>query len=401
AECSAQRRADDHLSLVAGISGRQRRALTERGVTTLEALGDLALPLQPKLEGTSEGALLRVHEQARIQLEGRREHLPKYELLRPDPGQPYEPERGLASLPPPSPGDLSFDIEGDPYAFDDGLDYLFGLLETDGTFHAIWSRDDSGEFSLDGERAAFEQLIDFVMDRLAADPSMHIYHYAPYEPTALKRLMGRYGTREAEVDDLLRRGVLVDLLRAVRQGLRASVESYSVKKIEPFYGFERSIDLRDAGSSIVAFEQWLELGEGERPAADHLEQIEKYNRDDVVSTWRLRDWLETLRDQLALETGQDFPRPGPRSEPPERLSEELALTQALVDRLADPSVIPADPAERTPEQAGQWLLAQLLGWHRREDKATWWEFFRLLDLTSDQLIDEPDPLGGLEPVGPI
>jgi len=70
AECSAQRRADDHLSLVAGISGRQRRALTERGVTTLEALGDLALPLQPKLQGTSEGALLRVHEQARIQLEG-------------------------------------------------------------------------------------------------------------------------------------------------------------------------------------------------------------------------------------------------------------------------------------------------------------------------------------------
>ena len=127
-----------------------------------------------------------------------------------------------------------------------------------------------------------------------ADPNLHIYHYAPYEPTALKRLMGRYGTREEEVDDLLRRGVLVDLLRAVRQSLRASVESYSIKKMEVFYGFTREIDLRDAGSSIVAFEQWLELGEGERPAADHLDQIEKYNRDDVVSTLRLRDWLETL-----------------------------------------------------------------------------------------------------------
>ncbi|MEA2612458.1 MAG: hypothetical protein QOI52_417, partial [Chloroflexota bacterium] len=168
-----------------------------------------------------------------------------------------------------------------------------------------------------------------------------------------------------------------------------------------FYGFVREIDLRDAGSSIVAFEQWLELGEGERPAADHLEQIEKYNRDDVVSTLRLRDWLETLRIQLGQETGQVVPRPGPRSEPPERLSEELALTQALVERLADPGVIPVDPAERTPEQAGQWLLAQLLGWHRREDKATWWEFFRQMDLTSEQLIDEPDPIGGLEPIGPI
>ena len=151
------------------------------------------------------------------------------------------------------------------------------------TFHAIWSRDEDGEFTLAGERAGFERLMDFFAERLREHPDLHIYHYAPYEPTALKRLMGRYGTREDEVDDLLRGGVLVDLLRAVRQSLRASVESYSIKKMEAFYGFTREIDLRDAGSSIVAFEQWLELGEGERPAADHLERIERYNRDDVVS----------------------------------------------------------------------------------------------------------------------
>ena len=38
-------------------------------------------------------------------------------------------------------GDLSFDIEGDPFALEDGLDYLFGVMDRDGTFHAIWSRD--------------------------------------------------------------------------------------------------------------------------------------------------------------------------------------------------------------------------------------------------------------------
>ena len=121
-------------------------------------------------------------------------------------------------------------------------------------------------------------------------------------PTSRPRSSGSWAATargRTEVDDLLRRGVLVDLLRAVRQSLRASVESYSIKKMEVFYGFTREIDLRDAGSSIVAFEQWLELGEGERPANDHLDQIEKYNRDDVVSTLRLRDWLETLRGQLA------------------------------------------------------------------------------------------------------
>ena len=402
AECAGRRRADDHLSLVAGISARQRRALLARGVPTLEALGDLPLPLDPPLEGTSAGALTRVREQARLQLEGRRTGSLRYELLIPPAGDELEPERGLASLPRPSPGDLFFDIEGDPYAFDDGLDYLFGVRERDGTFHALWSRDDAGAFSADGERRAFERLMDLFAEHLTRDPNLHIYHYAPYEPTALKRLMGRYGTREDQVDQLLRSGTLVDLLRIVRQSLRASVESYSIKKLEAFYGFERQIDLRDAGSSIVAFEQWLELGEGERPAADHLERIERYNEDDVVSNERLRDWLEARRGELAERIGRPVPRPAPREAPlPDELTESQARVAALVDRLADPAVVPTDRHDRDEDQQARWLLAQLLGWHRREDKAMWWEFHRLMDLTPEQLVDESDPIGLLEPVAAL
>ncbi len=320
----------------------------------------------------------------------------------PEDGQPIDPERGLATLPQPSPGDLFLDLEGDPYAFDDGLDYLFGIMETDGTFHAFWSKDDRAEFSPAGEQRAFEQVIDFIAERLRADPDLHVYHYAAYEPTALKRLMGRYGTREEEVDDLLRRGVLVDLLRAVRQSLRASVESYSIKKMEVFYGFTREIDLRDAGSSIVAFEQWLELGEGERPAADHLDQIEKYNRDDVVSTLRLRDWLEERRLELAELTGLPVPRPMARENPlPAELTEAQARTQELVERLADPAIAAVDPADRDPADHARWLLGQLLGWHRREDKSMWWEFHRLMDLTPEQLVDEDEPIGMLDPDAPV
>ena len=400
AECAARRRADDHLSLVAGISARQRRALIGRGTATLEQLGRLHLPLVPPLDGTSAAALARVREQARIQLEGRQEQRPRYELLLPGPGAAVDPERGLATLPPPSPNDLFFDIEGDPYAFDDGLDYLFGVLEANGTFHAFWSREDDGEFTLAAERRAFERLMDFFGERLAADPALHIYHYAPYEPTALKRLMGRYGTREDEVDGLLRGAVLVDLLRAVRQSLRASVESYSIKKMEPFYGFTREIDLRDAGSSIVAFEQWLELGEGDRPEATHLERIERYNRDDVVSNLRLREWLEELRHELRSLTGQPVPRPVVRvDELPEELTEHQARVQELVGRLAGPD-LPPEPAD-DPGKYATWLLAQLLGWHRREDKSMWWEFHRLLDLTPEQLVDEDAAIGMLEPVGPV
>ncbi|HEY0443050.1 MAG TPA: TM0106 family RecB-like putative nuclease [Candidatus Limnocylindrales bacterium] len=399
-ECGIRRRADDHLSLVAGISARQRRALEERGITTLSQLGGVAMPLVPRLEGTSDQAFRRVQDQARIQLEGRREGRMKYELLKPEPGEKIEPERGLATLPPPSAGDLFLDLEGDPYAFDDGLDYLFGVLEADGTFHAFWSQDEDGTFSLEAEKRAFEQLMDFIIERLDADPSMHVYHYAPYEPTALKRLMGRYATREEQVDRLLREGVLVDLLRAVRQSLRASVESYSIKKIEPLYGFERDIDLRDAGSSIVAFEEWLELADTDRPAATHLGKIEAYNRDDVVSTRQLRDWLETLRGQLERETGQPVPRPGPRQA---EVKADAVDLQARVQRVADVlGDVPTNALERTTEQQANWLLAQLLGWHRREEKSMWWEFFHwIFDLTPEELVEESDPIGMLRPVGAV
>jgi uncharacterized protein len=402
AECAIRRRRDDHLSLVAGISGRQRRALMQRGIPTLEALGDLAMPVDPPLHDVSARALARVHDQARIQLEGRRTGALRYELLLPEPGSGIEVDRGLASLPPPSANDLFFDIEGDPFALDDGLDYLFGLGSVDGSFEAIWSRDEADAFTLDGERRAFERLIDAIVERLDRDPTMHVYHYAPYEPTALKRLMGRYGTREAEVDRLLREGVLVDLLRIVRQSLRASVESYSIKRLEGFYGFEREVDLRDAGSSVVAFEQWLQLGEGERPAATQLERIERYNHDDVVSNQRLRAWLEERRVELAALTGLEIPRPVPREvELPADLTEQQARVEALVQRLAGADVMPTDPAERSQEQQATWLLAQLLGWHRREDKATWWEFFRLTDLTPEELVDEDAAIGLLEPVAAL
>jgi uncharacterized protein len=395
--CEARRRADDHLSLVAGISTHQRKALRARGIETLTALAGSPIPFDPPLDGASATAAERVREQARIQLEGRGKEPPLHELLLPKPGEVIEPERGLATLPEPDSGDLFFDIEGDPYAFDDGIDYLFGVLDTDGRFRAIWSLDPERpeEISLAGEKVAFESFIDFVQDRRRAFPGMHVYHYAPYEPTALKRLMGRHATREAEVDELLRGGILVDLYRAVRQGLRASVESYSIKKLEPIYGFRREIDLRDAGSSIVAFEQWLELRDGDRPKSNILDRIERYNRDDVVSNAHLRDWLEEQRAELARLTAQVVPRPAERAaEAPDSLTEASAEVQAVADRLTRD--VPEDPAQRTDEQQARWLLAQLLSWHRRESKATYWDFFRRIGLTPPELVDEDAAIGQLE-----
>jgi len=121
-----------------------------------------------------------------------------------------------------------------------------------------------------------------------------------------------------------------------------------------------------------------------------------------VSYLRLRDWLEELRMQLGALTGLVIPRPIPREvELPAELTEQQARVEALVERLAGPDAMPTDPAERSQEQAATWLLAQLLGWHRREDKSMWWEFHRLMDLTPEELVDEDDPIGLLEPIEPV
>ena len=166
---------------------------------------------------------------------------------------------GLSCLPSPSPGDIFLDLEGDPFVGEGGLEYLFGYAfgNDDGSqaYTADWA------FSRAHEKDVFERFVDFVTERLKRYPDLHIYHYAPYEPSALKRLMGRYATREEEIDRMLRSKLFVDLFGVVRHGIRASVESYSIKKLEPLYQYIRQTVLSDANSSLAKVQACLELGD--------------------------------------------------------------------------------------------------------------------------------------------
>lgn len=391
-ECEARRRDDDHLSLVAGITRNQRARLADRGVETLARLGALELPMRPSLDGVGAATLARVREQARIQVEGRDAGKPRYELL-----SPVTDGQGLASLPEPSPGDLFFDIEGAQWALEDGLEYLFGFVDVDSTYTALWGLDRAGE------KVLFERFIDLVFERLERHSDLHVYHYASYEKTAIKKLAGRHATREDDVDRLLKGGVFVDLYRAVRQGLRASVESYSIKKMEPFYGFDRDVDLPEATGALAAFEAWLELGAGEDAArgdgAAHLrDTVRRYNEDDCVSTLHLRDWLEALRSELAVQTGTAPPRPQPPDGTPSDTVTEISerVSDVYARLLRD---VPDLEEDRSPEQQARWTLAHLLEFHRREDKSMWWEYFSRCDLSEEELVENRSTLGQLRYVG--
>ena len=403
-DCGGRRRRDDHLSLVAGLSTGQQREIQSWGVQTLAGFAKEPLPLARRPKRGSAAPYERAREQARVQLEGRERGAPYYEL------RPREPQRGLARLPEPSPGDVFFDIEGAPFVGTQGFEYLFGwaTLGAGGQpeYHARWAFGADGErgsFAA-GERAVFEEFIDYVEARRKAHPDLRIYHFAPYEPSALKRLMGRYATRQEEVDGMLRAELFVDLHTAARQAVFASVERYSIKDLEQFYGYARAVDLHAANDNRHALERLLETGRileleanaDTRGAVEKMRRVvEEYNRDDCVSTLRLRDWLEKLRRGL-VESGEEAPRPFVEITPPKPLTDRQLQVQALKARLLDGV---DDGAERSDEEEALWLTAHLLDWHRREAKSAWWEYFRLGDLGEDELRDEKAGLAGLTFIG--
>ena len=246
---------------------------------------------------------------------------------------PPEPEKGLCSLPAPSPGDIFLDFEGDQFTFEGGLEYLFGVLTiaNDGelVYEPTWAMNPAEE------KRAFEKFIRMVSERRRLYPDLHIYHYGAYEETAIKRMAGQHSTCVDEVDELLRGEVLVDMFRAVRQGLRASVESYSIKKLETFYGYERDVNLPDANLALQTFQTVLAFGMEGETTAEACVPIEGYNRDDCVSALRLRDWLERLRTELEqIRLGRRSRRPEPQEDgPSENLSEYLKRVRAVEERL--------------------------------------------------------------------
>ncbi len=367
ARCAAEWRAADDLSLVAFLRADHRHALREAGITTVAGLAGCRPEDLPS--GIGKPARERLVAQAALQVRERQTGEPCYELLAPEPGL------GLVRLPEPDAGDLYLDFEGDPFADGGaGREYLAGLGDRDGGYTAYWAHSPAAE------RELTTALVDRLLAHWRAHPDMHVYHYAPYETTALKRLVARHGVREAELDQLLRGERFVDLYAVVRQGLRISKESYSIKKLEAFYwGAVRSDnpDVADALASVVAYEQWSEV-----PDETTLPAIEAYNRDDVRSTRDLHQWLEKRRAELEGVHG-----PQPRGAAGEELRPPSEAEQAEIDL-----------AERLTD-AGEDLLAGLVLYHRREARPAYWELFRLADLADDELVDDSAALGQLgEPV---
>ena len=393
-DCDKRRRGDDHLTFVAGIQKTQIKALTSHNITTLTALANAdGSALKDKIDGSTE-TTERIQQQAKIQHKGRTTGNPEFEFLQVTyPQEDDNQRRGFLRLPEPDPnGDLFFDIESARHAPGGGLEYLLGYAtvaagQQTPKFEYIWGLDRPGE------KAAFEQFIDLAIARLSDYPNMHIYHYAPYEPVALKRLATRHATREAELDILLRKQCFVDLYAVTRQAIRASVESYSIKCLEQFYGYHREEELAEARLSMHRLESMLEMEATSKVRDEDKAVVLKYNRDDCISTLALRDWLETLRAQQ-IQKGIQLPRPPAPEEYDPKEEERAPQVQQVFDALT--AAFKDTPSQEwTEQQKARWLLANCLDYFRREEKNSWWEYYRLRELDTAEILKERNAITGL------
>ena len=363
----------DDLSRIANIRKSQVDRLLKAGIRTVTELAESEKASVPQMTRETFDNLQR---QAQAQIRSRNDGTTFFEVLVTPPG------KGLSMLPPASFNDVYFDMEGYPH-IDGGLEYLWGAVFENGDaleFIDWWAHDRAQE------KIAFENFIDWVYARWRDDPGMHIYHYASYEVSAVRRLAGRHSTRLEQVDELLRHNVFVDLFHVVRQGLRVGEPSYSIKYVEHLYRGKRSGTVAKATDSVVFYERWIECQDGLTwQQSPILKEIRDYNELDCVSTQQLAAWLRARQKEHNIEYAGFQPEAPPVVRDLTEVGKLVAELLASAEKIDDPET-----------QRVQRLLAWLLEFHRREDKPMWWRRFDRQKMSGDELYEDLDCLGNLK-----
>tara|TARA_R110002124_G_scaffold285991_1_gene465592 strand:- start:4065 stop:7436 length:3372 start_codon:yes stop_codon:yes gene_type:complete len=362
----------DHLFQIANITKGQIKKLNNAEVFTMQALIDTD---KNYIKGIKDSVLARLKEQAAIQKTSENKNIPEYKVLTHE----LDKKHGLALLPEASSHDIFFDIEGYPLE-SGGLEYLWGVTYFDE--QGVRQYKDFWAHNKEQEKTAFQDFITWTYKRWQENNKMHIYHYANYEIAACRKLMGRYGVCEIEVDQLLRNEVFVDLYKIIKGGLLIGEPKYSIKNVEHLYRDKRTTDVGKGSDSVVVYENWRENPDGDNWQTSRLlNDLREYNIDDCNSTQELADWLR-LRQQ---ENNINYLGKTEKVEP-ESKEEIIDLIKLRDDLLLK--------AKKQNEQNNEdfvrvsLLFAWSLEFHTRENKPVFWKMFDRLGLSNDELYDD-------------
>lgn len=365
--CEAGWRAEDSLIFVAGIGQSDIAALDEVDVHTLAQLAEHTEPVR-----TIRAARLdRLLGQAALQVQARLVSAapPPFTVIAA--GDDPVWGRGFEQLPKPDEGDVFIDFEGHPFwRADVGLFFLFGALQRDADrqwrYRSWWAHD------RDQEAAAVEQFVDYLTQRREQFPDMHAYHYNHTERSSLESLTQTHCVAQSELAELVETGFFVDLLVVARNSIQAGTESYGLKSLERLTDFQRSHDIDQGAGAVLQYERFMADGD-----TGELDSIAVYNEDDVRATMALRDWLidqrpaDTVWRASGLEPGRGTPE----------LDEQVTRLHEF------------DPG------TAEHFLGYVLGYWHRERLAYLAPKIAQLQGDSACLLDDPDVITGLRPIG--
>ncbi len=189
---------------------------------------------------------------------------------------------------PDSPNYVMFDLEGLPPQLDE-LDkvYLWGT-QVFGNNPESFQAATAG-FGPDGDRegwASFLSNAGSVFTRHGDVPFVHWHHY---ERVKLDGYVERYGDPNGIAERIKKN--LLDLLPITRDSIALPLPSYSLKVVEKYVGFKRT--LREYGGDW-AMAKYIEATEtrDQKVRDDVMQEILAYNREDLEATWAVLQWLK-------------------------------------------------------------------------------------------------------------
>ncbi len=355
-----------HLNQVLGNNKNNIKKLNEAGINNFSELSKL--DPKKKIDGLKDETKIKLINQAKLQIDAQTEGVIKFKYIE----ENFALNKGFNLLPEPAPGDLFFDLEGvQDYVYSGRLEYLFGIFYEENenkVFKPFWAH------SREEEKQSLIKFFEFTKAHFKKYPKAKIYHYAPYEITALERLTSIHKVHGVDYDHYLNLGKFVDLFRVVKQGIYVSQKSYSIKDIEKYYDFKRTGEILKGDVSEEFYIQWMHNNDQRL-----LDKIEDYNKQDCDSTFRLRKWLLRIKPK---QTKWFIP---------EKEKIELRPFEKTLLEFQE-KFENFKPKHNKISK----LLSDVIGFYNREQKPQWRQHFDRKDLSDSDLMDDRECIGNMK-----
>ena len=272
--CYAIAHAEQHLSLVPGVTPSRYQILQELGIRNTPSLAKADVCTLEEEIGKSLGTKLQQQAYALI-----------HNSALPRPSRHPEMEKTLT----PATVELYFDIEAEP---ERNLDYLLGVVVVDylaqtRTFFGFLAETPQEE----------EKIWDQFLELVNHYQNAPIFHFSEYEVDTIKRLGNLYQTPKKELEHLLSR--FIDLHHCVITSVIFPVENYSLKSLANWLGFHWRDPGVNGDQCVCWYDQWLTTGD-----RTFLASILRYNEDDCLATLHLKNWLFEFFRQIELNSSQ-------------------------------------------------------------------------------------------------